>query len=237
MVWVFTIFLVVCQTVIILCPVIYRTPAMNNWMPLIALAVLWINQLALRGRSGWGVLSVILWVLFGLFSIVGLLAAIFTCFTYGDRESRVTPAAFGRADSSKEIAIVYHPGGSDLTRRVISVIAEKMAQNGIKVTLYAANSGLMMDPGKVWAIGFASPVYGSSIRPPLAEFIQRTDLAGVRCFAIITGWSHSPEVEKVKGLIESKGGIYLDGGKFTAADLKQTGSIEALADSIMDKLR
>jgi hypothetical protein len=236
MILIFTIILVVCQVLILLCPLIYRTPGISNWMPLVALATLWINHLALRGRSGWGVLSVMLWVLFGIFSLIGLLGTIFICFSYGDGESREAAVVFGEAGSPKEIAIVYHPGGSALTKSVVTRIAEKLARNGNKVTLYAVNSQVMIDPMKFAAIGFASPVYGGTARPPLLKFVNRTDLNGVKCFAVITGWAPSPEAEKVKALIESKGGIYLNGLKFTAADLKQTERIDAFIDSIRDKL-
>jgi hypothetical protein len=208
---------------------------MNNWLPLLALVTLWFNQLAFRGKSGWGVVSVIFWVLFGFFSLMALMGTIFMVFTYGDREKQEIPVTIGQAGNPKEIAIIYHPGGSDLPKKVNTLIAEKLAQNGTKITLYTANAQLKIDPRKELAVGFASPVYGGSIRPPLLEFIQRTELTGVKCFVMITGWAHSPEVEKVKTLIESKGGIYIGGRKFTAADLKQTGEIDAFIDEIKTK--
>lgn len=235
---IFSVILVVCQVLIFLCPLIYKAPPRADFLPLIALAVLWLNHFLYHGKSSF--FGVILWILFAIIGLVALLSAIFTVFSYGDREKVEAPVIFGKGAGLKEIAMVYHPGGSDLPKNINHLIAERLALNGYKVTLYTAHAGLNLNPKELSAIGLSSPSYGGEIRPPLAGFINRTDLSGVKCFVIITGGgkaSQSPEVEKVKKLIESKGGIFTGGQKFVAADIKQTSDIDAFIVDIKDKFR
>lgn len=235
---IFSVILIVCQVLIFLCPIIYQSELRANFLPLIALAVLWLNRYLFQSKSA--VFSAILWVLFAVVGLVGFMFTLFMVFSYGDREQQEAPVIFGKGDGLKEIALIYHPGGSDLPRKVNVFLAERLSQNGFKVILYTAYAGLKIDPREFSAIGLSSPVYGGAIRPPLINFIKRTDLTGVKCFVSLTGGgkpARPGEIEKVQKLLESRGGVFIDGRKFNAADGKQTNDINAFIDGITDKLR
>jgi hypothetical protein len=234
---IFSVILVICQVLIFLCPLLYKSQPRADFLPIIALAVLWLNRYLFHGKKS--VFSVILWIIFTFIGLLGLLSAIFTVFSYGDTEQKGAPVVFGKSDNPKVIAMVYHPGGSNLPRKVNAHIADRLSQNGFKVILYTANAGLQINPQEFVAIGLSSPIYGGAIRPPLANFINRTDLTGVKCFVGITGGgkaTQSGEIAKVKKLIESKGGIFIGGRKFILSDIKQTSDIDAFIDSIKDHL-
>ena len=71
------------------------------------------------------------------------------------------------------------------------------------------------------AVGFASPVYGGLIRPPLADFINRNEFSGINCFVVLTGSgeeSSEVDTDKAAKLIEQKGGIIIGKDKFITFD-------------------
>lgn len=237
---VFTVILVVCQAVILFFPLLFKTPLRINLMPLVALAMLWLNWFFLHGKSGTSALGVVLWVLFAVICLQVLSPTVLAMFAVADRGKTAAPVIIGKADSPKAIAMVYHPGASNLPKTVNTMIAERLARNGFKVTLYTANARLSIDPKRFSAVGLSSPVYLGVIRPPLFDFITKTDLAGIKCFITITGLFKSSgpvDTEKVKTLVESKGGIVIGGSKFASSSLSpEAHEIEAFVDGIKNKL-
>ena len=61
---------------------------------------------------------------------------------------------------------------SKFTTQVLHSLAESISQNNYKVTLYNVRKDLQINLKEAKAVGFASPVYGGIIRPPLADFIN-----------------------------------------------------------------
>lgn len=230
-----TVILAACQAVILFFPILFKTELRVNLMPLVALAVLWLHWFLFHGKSGAPALSVILWILFAFIGLQVLSPTVLAAFAIADRDRVAAPIVIGNADSPKAVAMVYHPGASKLPKTVNTLIAERLADNGCEVTLYTAHAELRIDPKKVSAIGLSSPVYLGVIRPPLSDFIKRTDLAGVKCFVITTGWFTPEQVEPVKELIESKGGIFIGGKKFTFSTAARAAEVAAFVDSIKDE--
>jgi hypothetical protein len=236
----FTVILAVSQVIIFLFPLLLKSPLRLDFTPLGALAILWIIRLFFYGKSGFlAAFGVILWIVFTLVGLLAVLSMIFTIGSFGDLEKKAAPVVFGNPDSLKTIAIIYHPGGSGLPKDTSTRVAQAISQKGIRVTLYTASVGLKINLQDMAAVGFISPVYGGSIRPPLANFINRTNLSGVKCFGIVTGWIQSAEardLEKVKTLIESKGGTFIAGKKFTTTSINHPSEIDILVARIMEQL-
>ncbi|MCL6613803.1 MAG: hypothetical protein K6U03_04160, partial [Firmicutes bacterium] len=162
-----------------------------------------------RGKGGWlgTAFLVQYWIFFFLLILpagLGLWAI-----EYLDRERRLPPVVLGDRAAEKEIAVVYHPGGSRFTGDVLRHLGERLGEAGYKVTLYSAHRDLRVDLGKAAAVGLASPVYASSIRPPLQRFIAASDFSGRRCFVLLTGGGpegKEKDLESVVPSIEARGG-------------------------------
>ncbi|GAG91388.1 unnamed protein product [marine sediment metagenome] len=93
----------------------------------------------------------------------------------------------GNDDFAEQIYIIYHSGISKFTDNTLSTLAENIAKNNYRVTLYHVEKNLKIDFKEAKAIGFASPIYAGSIRQRLANFIQQIELSGIECFVVLTG--------------------------------------------------
>jgi flavorubredoxin len=130
---------------------------------------------------------------------------------------------------------------SKFTTKVLRALAENIAGNNYKVTLFCAGKDLQINLQDAKAIGFASPVYAGLIRPPLSDFIQRNEFSGTKCFVVLTGGSkESIDVDTAKAakLIEEKGGKIIGREKFITSDKedKLQEKIKLFSKELIDKL-
>ena len=74
--------------------------------------------------------------------------------------------------------------------------------------LYSARRNLRLNLRQAATVVFASPIYANSIRPPVTRFLERTDLAGVKCVLLLTGSNPAAEQDFARAapLIEARGG-------------------------------
>jgi hypothetical protein len=235
--YLFTALLLLMQLAILVLPLAAGARPRPNIAPLLAIGLLWAQRLASGYASRATTLGVMLWLLFGIMVLIALSPTTLALFSFADKAKDENPLSFGPADAPKALALVYHPGASSFARTIDSKFAAALGRDGVRTTVYAAKPRLGLDPGKMTALGLSSPVYLGEIRPPLAAFIASTDLRGVRCFAILTGWIGSPEVErqdlaKIRKLIESKGGIYIGGKKYGTFSPPRDEGVAAFADGI-----
>lgn len=237
LVYVLTALFALMQLIILFVPLAAGARVRPNIAPLVAIAILWANQLAFRRAGGGSVMGVILWILFAVTAFVALTPTILALFSPADRPRSEAPLDFGPVRSPKSLAIVYHSGASGFARGIDSRLAASLAKEGIGTTIYTARPGLGLELGKVSALCLSSPVYLGEIRPPVMAFIAATDLRGVKCVAVLTGWIGTPEVErqdlaKMRKLIEAKGGIFLGGKKFGSFLPPKDTDIEAFAEKL-----
>jgi len=186
----------------------------------VAISLLWLHTIFFRLKGRTDVMAIILLIIFYFLTYIIILPAGVgsAVISIMDREKNIPAETIGSDDSTEQIYIVYHPGGSKFTTKVLRALAEDIAQNNYKVTLYCAGKDLQINLKEARAIGFASPVYADLIRPPLADFIQRNEFSGIKCFAVLTG-SYNKErrevdIAKVAKLIEEKSGMVIGKEKF-----------------------
>ena len=188
-----------------------------------AISLLWLHTIFFRLKGRTGVIAIILLIVFYFLTYIIILpmSAVSAVFSILDREKNIPMEIIGSDDSTEQIYIVYHPGASKFTTKVLRALAEDIAQNNYKVTLYYAGKDLQINLADARAIGFASPVYGGVIRPPLEDFIQRNELLGIECFVVLTGGgkgSMDVDTAKAAKLIEEKGGKIIGKEKFITSD-------------------
>jgi len=138
-----------------------------------------------------------------------------------ERGNTVSPITIGSKESTEEIYIVYHPGASKFTTGTLKTLAENIAKDNYKVTLYVVNKNLELDLNKVKAIGFASPIYVGNIRNQLFRYIEEDNLCEKKCFIIVTGSNREgmeKDTSKVATLIEQRGGKVIGKTKFITTD-------------------
>jgi len=192
--------------------------------PLVAAtSLLWLHTIFFRLKGRMGVMGIILLIIFYFLTYIIILPAGVGSAVVSilDREKNIPAETIGSDDSTEQIYIVYHPGASKFTTKVLRALAENIAQNNYKVTLYSAGKDLQINLADARAIGFASPVYGGVIRPPLSDFIQRNELSGIECFVVLTGGGkESIDVDTAKAAqsIEEKGGKIIGKEKFITFD-------------------
>lgn len=205
-------------------------------LPFIELGLLWLYLLAFKGK-GWPAALFLIqyWIVFVL-CILPTSVGLWVIESF-DRERRLEPIVLGAEKAAKEIAVVYHPGGSDFTAGVLRKLSERLGDAGYRVVLHSAHRGLRLDPGKTAAMGFASPVYGGEIRPPLRRFIQKADLGGRRCFAVLTGGPDpgdeeltQKDLQSVIPLLEERGARVVAAGKISQN--KEPSDIEVKIDAL-----
>jgi len=188
-----------------------------------AITLLWFYTIFFRLKGRTGVMAIILLILFYFLTYIIILPAGVGSMVLSilDREKNIPPETIGSDDSTEQIYIVYHPGMSKFTTKVLRALAENITQNNYKVTLYSAGKDLQINLQDARVIGFASPVYAGFIRPPLENFIQRNEFSGIKCFVVLTGGDkegRERDTSKVAKLIEEKGGIIIGREKFITSD-------------------
>jgi len=161
-------------------------------------------------------------------------------FFISDREKHIPAETIGSDDCPEQIYIVYHPGISKFTTKVLRNLAEDIAQNNYKVTLYCARKDLQINLQDARAIGFASPVYGD-IRPPLVDFIQRNEFSGIKCFVVLTGSYkelNEMNIAQAAKLVEEKNGEIIGREKFITSDKEDElqGKIDLFSKGLIEKL-
>ncbi len=188
-----------------------------------AISLLWLHTIFFRLKGRTGVIAIILLIIFYFFTYIIILpmGAGSAVLSILDREKNIPTETIGSDDSTEQIYIVYHPGISEFTIKVLRSLAENIAQNNYKITLYCAGKDLQINLQDARAVGFASPVYAGFIRPPLSDFIQRNELSGIECFVVLTGGgkgSMDVDTAKAAKLIEEKGGKIIGKEKFITSD-------------------
>jgi len=188
-----------------------------------AISFLWLYTIFFRLKGRTGVMAIILLIVFYFLTYIIILPAGVGSIVLSilDREKNIPPETIGSEDCPEQIYIVYHPGMSKFTAKVLRTLAENIAQNNCKVTLYYVEKDLKINLKEARIIGFASPVYAGSIRQKLANFIQQSELLGKECFVVLTGSDKEgieKDTSKVAKLIEEKGGKVIGKEKFITSD-------------------
>jgi len=188
-----------------------------------AISLLWLHTIFFRLKGRSGIIAVILLIIFYFLTYIIILPAGVgsAVLSILDREKNIPAETIGSDDSTEQIYIVYHPGMSKFTTKVLRALAENITQNKYKVILYSAGKDLQINLQDARAIGFASPVYAGLIRPPLENFIQQNEFSGIECFVVLTGGSkESIDVDTAKAakLIEEKGGKIIGKEKFITSE-------------------
>jgi hypothetical protein len=188
-----------------------------------AISLLWLHTIFFRLKGRTGVMAIILLIIFYFLTYIIILpaGAGSMVFSILDREKNIPAETIGSDNSTEQIYIVYHPGMSKFTVKVLRALAEDIAQNNYKVTLYCAGKDLQINLQDARAIGFASPVYVGHIRPPLENFIQQNEFSGIEYFVVLTGSDkegREADTARAAKLIEEKGGKIIGKEKFITSD-------------------
>jgi len=188
-----------------------------------AISLLWLHTIFFRLKGRTGVMAIILLIIFYFLTYIIILpaGAGSMVFSILDREKNIPAETIGSDDCPEQIYIVYHPGMSKFTTKVLRALAEDIAQNNYKITLYCAGKDLQINLQDARAIGFASPVYAGLIRPLLEDFIQRNEFSGIECFVVLTGSNkegREADTARAAKLIEEKGGKIIKREKFITSD-------------------
>jgi hypothetical protein len=208
-----------------------------------AISLLWLHTIFFRLKGKMGVMGIILLIIFYFLTYIIILPAGVGSAVVSilDREKNIPAETIGSDDSIEQIYMVYHPGMSKFTTKVLRALAENIAQNNYKVTLYSAGKDLQINLADARAIGFASPVYAGLIRPPLEDFIQRNELSGIECFVVLTGSDREgreADTSKAAKLIEEKGGKIVGKEKFITSDQEDElqVKIDLFSQELIEKL-
>lgn len=208
-----------------------------------SITLLWFYTIFFRLKGRTGVVAIILLIIFYFLTYIIILPAGVgsTVLSIMDREKNIPAETIGSDDCTEQVYIVYHPGGSKFTTKVLRALAEDIAQNNYKVTLYCAGKDLQINLQEARAIGFASPVYAGLIRPPLADFIERNEFSGIKCFVVLTG-SYNKErrevdIAKAAKLIEERNGRIIGKEKFMTSDKENElqGKIDLFSKDLIEK--
>jgi hypothetical protein len=211
-------------------------------MPFILIALLWIRALFTGNNPDQSLLSVVLLVIFWVVFCVMVAPAGLgvTLFSLLDREKALAPETIGDPSRKDKICIVYQPGMSDFTIKCIRAFSLKLAEKGYSVTIASAHRRLAVNLKNYKTIGFASPVYAGLIRPPVENFIKRTDLSGTGCFIILTGGDKTRSTDNIieaSKIIASSHGSVIGSKKFFTNDPEQQTKkdLENFAEEIAEK--
>lgn len=209
----------------------------------VAISLLWLHTIFFRLKGRTGVMAIILLIIFYFLTYIIILPAGVGSMVFSilDREKNIPAETIGSDDSTEQIYIVYHPGMSKFTTKVLRALAEDIAQNNYKVTLYCAGKDLQINLQDARAIGFASPVYVGHIRPPLENFIQRNEFSDIECFVVLTGSNkegREADTARAAKLIEEKGGKIIGKEKFITSDKEDElqEKIDLFSKELIEKL-
>ena len=188
-----------------------------------AFSSLWIYTLffKLKRRMGFGGIMLLILFYFITFVIIVPTGVGSSVITVMERGRIVPPITIGSEDNTEQIYIVYHPGASKFTSSTLKTLAENIAQNNYKVTLYSVSKDLQLDLQEVRAIGFASPIYAGNVRKQLIDYIEEDNLYRKNCFIVITGSDREGlegDTSKVAELIKERGGKIIGKTKFITSD-------------------
>ncbi len=236
---VFTAIIIISSLSLFLLPTARMFPfGMRVGMVLLPLALLWLHTFVYRIPGDINFFSHLLMVLFYFFTFVMVLPMSLGTWVIGifDLPKNYAPVKTGASNASREIAVVYHPGGSPFTKSVVTRLAENISGSEYAVTLYTASGSLAIDTKKPAAIVLSSPVYGSMIRPALQDFIAEHDLSGVKIFIVHTGGGPLESEEEFQfdlTLLKDKGAKVIDKTKFamTMPDQKKSPDTEKKLDA------
>ncbi|MGA2140829.1 MAG: hypothetical protein ABSG94_00260 [Brevinematales bacterium] len=158
---------------------------------------------------------------------------------FADMEKNVPAITIGGDTVNKPIFIVYHPGGSHFISSILTKLAGRLEKDGYKTVLYCVNKDLKIDLTKASAVGFASPSYYSTIRPPLEKYITNTGMNGVKSFIVISRGAHtSGDVEKTASELEKQGASVIGSAKFSSMEaVHNNDELNKLADEIEKSLK
>jgi len=208
-----------------------------------AIFLLWLHTIFFRLKGGTGIIAIILLIIFYFLTYIIILPAGVGSVVVSilDREKNIPAETIGSDDFTEQIYIIYHPGGSKFTTKVLKALAEDIAQNNYKVTLHCAGKDLQINLQDARAIGFASPVYAGLIRPPLENFIQRNEFSGIKCFVVLTGGGKENidvDTAKAAKLIEEKDGKIIGREKFITSDKEDElqEKIDLFTKELLEKL-
>lgn len=212
-------------------------------LPLVAATALWLHTIyfRLQERDGIGAgfligfFYLIAYVMVFLPAIGGVVIAIL------DRPREVAVETMGAEGGGEQVLLVYHPGVTGFTGEVIKELGRQLEKKGYHVTLRGADPGRKLELESISAVGFASPVYAGTIRPPLARVIRRSDLKDKNTFVVLTGTdpdNAERDTEKAAEKVTEKGGRVAGKIKLIATeDWKQVrNQIGMFADALADAL-
>jgi hypothetical protein len=119
---------------------------------------------------------------------VALLTTLGTgCQSAWDAPAALPKLTAGAESAAARVAVVYHPGGSNFTERVVLILGEMLAERGFAVDIMAAGPDVVIPQASYRSIVIASPVYGSVIRPPVQAFLAANKPWDTPVLAVLTG--------------------------------------------------
>ncbi len=216
-------------------------PMIARLVPLVSIALAWAHAYVFLFDGEGGIPGIVLLVLFYVLTF-GISIPIGTgliVFVFIDRERVLQPEVIGDPSRSNRVCVVYHPGASDFTVNCIRACALKLAEKGFSTTIASAHDSLAVVFKNYKAILFGSPVYGGMIRPPVVNFIKRTNLSGIACFILLTGGNGETsviDIQKAAELITKSRGSVTGAIKVTQKDdeVELRKSLEAFGSQIAE---
>lgn len=212
-----TLLLILCSVSMFITGIGKLMPPAFKIIPLLAALVYWA-VIAIHHFSGkTGIAGVLLLIIFYFLLFLTILTTVMVWMgDIGDREKHIPAITIGEGPADKTVYIVYHSGITPVLTNIINGFAGQMSLSGYKTILYCANNDLTLDLKGAAAVGFASPIYGGKIRPPVVNFIRKNNLKGVRSFIILTsgGPDDRGEIAAAAGEIEKQGGSIIGSAKF-----------------------
>ncbi|GAH97125.1 unnamed protein product, partial [marine sediment metagenome] len=96
-----------------------------------AISLLWLHTIFFRLKGRTGVMAIILLIIFYFLTYIIILptGAGSMVVSILDREKNIPAETIGSDDCPEQIYIVYHPGISKFTTKVLRALAENIAQN------------------------------------------------------------------------------------------------------------
>ncbi len=220
-------------------------PLWAKFIPILGAAALWGCRFLRQAKGRTGIAGIILLIFFYA-TIIYTIPSVLWLWTAqaGDPEKDIPAMTLGDPSGKKLLYIIYHPGASSFNTNIIAGLAEAMGKDGFKTVLFSANKNLKIDLKNASAVGFSSPIYFGNIRPPVENYLKRTDPKGIKTFIILT--CGSPEAGNKKDYLDNfkskliKEGAVIIGGKvFSKSDTpdKIKTGIKSLAEEVEGGLR
>jgi hypothetical protein len=130
---------------------------------------------------------------------------------------RVTPLTTLNPDGATGKAlVVYHPGLSDFTEKVVGSFADGLSQSGWRVDRTTASKEAPADVSPYDLVILGSPIYGG-LSKPMAGYIARVaDFAGKPVVIILTGAGDTDAtVAATHDLVAASSGVVLEALAYT----------------------